>query len=296
MNLPSEYSPAGEQSDRIVATGPFIVEATIAGGTYLDVGFDMSQLDGEAVRWWSFVNPHLMVPEGEPRLENGILRFTTVTGSSFVIRPLRFGDGALVGDDNPTVPTTENESIQYLQMLAARLYAMHQGTLAPYPQESGEENLYLTRGADGEPLALVKISTSTPTLLRQDGGWRQLAEDEDDLLGETDMPVREDAVTAWDSGNIQRLEDLLMDDRFSPNDVTNVWLEVGDTDELERLLIQRSRDRVYQRTSHGTWEKAVPNEEAAALDVVWSAVNSWDTGELRKLWQAERFDANGDAA
>jgi hypothetical protein len=295
VTLPSEFS-YGPAQDGILATGPFHVDLVIDGDAYVDLGFDLSQADDKGVTWRSFDREHSVVPAGDVTIANSTIAFADANGDTFAISPLSLGDGALVGAEPAQPSPAPDDLVSAVRALGATIYSAYRsgsddGTLAP-----SENNLYLTRDAAGQPVALVKMSASHPTLLRQDNGWRPLRDDEDDLLGENDVPVKEDAVTAWDAGDIPRLERLLMDDRFSPADVTNVWLEVGNADELERLLIERSRGRIYERTDSGEWAPAQTDPDAATLDVTWGAVGAWDDGDLRRLWQAQGYDVNGDAA
>lgn len=295
MNLPEYFSLVESETEGVIASGPFVIEATIEGDRFVDLGFDMTRADASGVSWSGFDRVHLVVPQTDPVLQGDRIHIVDADGDTFVIRPLAFGDGAIVGYEDPSVPSNEEEMRQAVEFLAEYLYLGYTGRLSSDYAVS-EDNLYVTRDAEGEPIALLKMSSSHPTLLRQDGSWRQLKPDEDTLLGESDSPAREDAVTAWDSGNIQDLERLLLDDRFSPSEVTNVWLEVNDTDELERLLIERSRGRFYERTREGKWTPAQPNDEAATLDVIWGAISAWDAGELNRVAQAGEYDVNGEAA
>jgi hypothetical protein len=294
VNLPPDFSLISNGTDGVLATGPFVIDMVLDGERYQDLGFDLTELNDKGVSWSGLDHGHVIVPAAEPALVNREIRFTNHDGDSFVIRPLALGDGALVGFDDPSVPANELEGKRSLRYLAEYLYRGYTGeTVEPFLVS--EDNLYLTRSEDGEPLALVKMSGAHPTLIRQDSGWRPLGDDEDELLGTWDLPVKEEAVLAWDSGNIQELPGMTMSDRISPDEVSAVWLEVSDAGRLTRLLIQRSRDRFYSRVN-GDWKKATPDPNATTLDVSWSAIGAWDTGDLRRLSQAAPYDVNGQAA
>lgn len=295
MNLPDEFSLVSDDADGVIATGPFVIDATISGQRILDLGFTMTRVDESGIEWSGFERGHLVVPVAEPVLTGNRLTFEDADGDTFLIRPLSLGDGTLVGFENPLEPASDGEARQVVQMIGEYLYRAYLGeTDAPSP--ISEDNLYLTRDSSGEPLALVKMSASHPTLLRQDGRWRALEDNEDELLGHSDVPVREAAVLAWDSGDLPKLEDLLLDDRFSPSEVTNLWMEVSDAEDLKRLLVERSRGRFYERTRRGQWVPAKPDPDAVTADVIWSAVSAWDEGDLKKLSQLSPFDSDGAAA
>lgn len=287
--ISNALSPIGQPDEReALAYGPFIVEHRSPEGDRTYLGFLFNR-DAEEVTWLGLGHQHAAVPIGEPASEGDTIRFSSAEDGDYVLRPLGPEDAGLAGA--PEGVSTENLDPTVLAQAA------WDREFGPLPtEEIGEDNLYLTRNAAGEPLALMKMGAGFPTLLRQDNGWRPLADDEDGLLGASDVPVREDAVTAWDSGELQRLESLLMDDRFSPADVTSLWAEVGDTEELKRLLVERSRGRLYERTRDGKWEEAASDPDATTIDLVWGAVGAWDTGDLKKLTQAGEFDANGEAA
>lgn len=295
MNLPEQFSLV-DGNDGVIAPGPFVVEITLGEDHYVDLGFDMTKLDDTAVEWMSFTRLHFVVPAVPPVLQNNELLVTDADGDTFLFRPLALGDGVLVGSDDPSVPSNEEEAGQALEFLAESLYRSYTGETTDSPFDLTEENLYVTRDQDGEPLALIKMTSSFPTLIRQDNRWRALKDDEDELLGVDDSPVRQDAVIAWDSGNLQELGNLVLDDRFLPDEVLAVWLETDETDEIKRLLIERSRGRVYERTPDSKWIKATPNPDAPTVDVSWQAVGAWDDGDLRRLGQASRYDVDGEAA
>lgn len=290
--------PEAAPAPDALALGPFVIERVDGedGSSLSELGFDLVQADAAGVEWMGD-HPHLVVPTEEPAVVDGGLQFTQAgDGSTYVIRPLTLSDAALAGEPNlaPDSTIDEDEARALLVRLAETVWDHRIN--GNDPVEMGEDNLYLTRDDAGDPLALIKMGASFPTLLRQDNGWRQLRDDEDELLGASDVPVREDAVTAWDSGELQRLEGLLMDERFSPKDVLNLWAEVGDAEEIKRLLVERSRGRLYERTEAGTWAEATSDPEAATVDLLWSAIGAWDAGDLQKLNQVSEFDANGDAA
>lgn len=295
--IPAELSPGRSPEEMgVLATGPFVVERTDPGGpTFYTFGFKLTSLSAESVSWLGDTHVHELVPAQEPVSDGTGITFTDPgSGEVLRIRPLAPNDEAIadLGDDVALSNRLEPE--QRVAALADRIWSAQFDM--PTPIEMGEDNLYLTRDPDGSVLALVKMSASQPTLIRQDKGWRALADDEDELLGASDTPVKEQAVLAWDSGNLDDVERLLMDDRFSPADVINVWFEVGDTEELERLLIARTRGQIYERTHEARWRKATPNEDAPTLDVEWNAVSAWDAGDLRRIAQAQQYDTNGDAA
>jgi hypothetical protein len=294
----SPISPETVPTPNALAMGPFVVERVDGadGSSLAELGFDLVQADSSAIEWMG-EHSHLVVPAEEPITAGGALHFTQAAdGSSYVLRPLTVADAALVGEpDLDPDPSGDDETAKELVVRLAET-AWNRRINGEDPVEMGEDSLYLTRDESGDPLALVKMGASFPTLLRQDNAWRRLRDDEDELLGVSDVPVREDAVTAWDSGELQRLEGLLMDDRFSPSDVLNLWAEVGDTEEIKRILVERSRGRFYERTNAGTWAEAQPDPQAVTMDLLWSAIGAWDTGELQSVNDASEFDANGEAA
>jgi hypothetical protein len=295
MEIPAALSPiAPDGATPALAVGPFVVERTDDDGTLSDIGFLLRRADERMVEWEGSTHMHRVRPSAEPVVSGNVLTFTQPTdGARYVVRPLESTDSVLIDlpDDTPALGGDTGA----VTALAELIWSQHFGEVVGTP--AGEDNLYLTRAQDGEPVALVKMSASHPTLVRQDGGWRLLADDEDDLLGSRDVPVKADAVTAWDAGNIVQLESLLMDDRFSPIDVTNLWIELdGDTDKIKRLLAERSRNRFYERTKQGTWAPAQPDPDAVTVDVVWSAIGAWDTGDLDSVADVEDYDTEGDAA
>lgn len=301
IEVPGELSPIKPETTPApdaLATGPFVVERVDGedGSRVTSLGFDLLRADAQSVAWSGVDHDHEVRPGVEPALAGAEVWFTQpADGSTYVIRPLTLADASLAGEDLEVSDSLDEESARALFVALAQNIWDRRFADADLV-EIGEDNLYLTRTESGDPLALVKMGAGFPTLLRQDNGWRPLRDDEDALLGVSDVPVREDAVTAWDSGELQRLEGLLMDERFSPNDVLALWAEVGDAEEIRRLLAERSRGRVYERTPEGVWADADPDPEAATIDLTWSAVGAWDTGELKKLTQAEEFDTNGEAA
>lgn len=291
IEVPAALSPVSP--DDVVpslATGPFVVERVDTDGTLVDLGFFLRRADSRAVEWEGSTHAHLVRPGSEPVVSGDSITFTQpADGAVYTIRPLSGDDGILAGISGDS--STLDDSSALAELIWSQRYDEVQ------PAQVGENNLYLTRSKSGEPVALVKMSAGHPTLLRQDGGWRLLTDSDDDLLGASDVPVKSDAVTAWDAGNIPQLENLLMDDRFSPIDVTNLWVEVdGDTEKLKRLLAERSRGRFYERTKRGTWAPAKPDSDAVTIDVIWSAIGAWDTGDLRWIADVGDYDTEGDAA
>lgn len=290
IEIPKALSPIGQRDERTaLAYGPFIVEHSSLEGSRTYPGFLLDSDDEGRVTWLGYGHQHAVRPVQEPAAVGDAIRFSGADeDGDYLIRPLSPEDAQLAG-----APADVTLDADALTALAETVWSREFGV--PEATEISEENLYLTRDESGAPLALMKMGAGHPTLIRQDNGWRQLADDEDELLGHSDVPVKEDAVTAWDSGELQRLEQLLMDERFSPKDVLNLWAEVGDSTEIKRLLAERSRGRVYER-SQGRWVDAQPNPDAATVDLLWSAVGAWDDDDLRNLSQADEFDANGDAA
>lgn len=289
--ISNALSPIGQPDEReALAYGPFVVEHRSTEGERVYLGFLLNREEDGRATWLGLGHPHTVRPAGELATGGDTLRFSgSDEDGDYLIRPMGPGDAALAG-----VPGDVDAA--ELDVTALAEVAWSREFDEPDSSEMGEDNLYLTRDNAGAPLALLKMGSSFPTLIRQDNGWRSLADDEDDLLGTSDVPVREDAVTAWDSGELQRLEGLLMDDRFSPNDVLSLWAEVGDAEEIRRLLAERSRGRFYERTREGAWTDAKPDPKATTIDLTWGAVGAWDTGDLRKLSQAGDYDVNGDAA
>lgn len=290
IEISKALSPIGQPDERTaLAYGPFVVEHRSAEGDRVYPGFLLDSDDQGRVTWLGLGQPHTVRPAEEPAADGDAVRFSSADGSGdYLVRPLTPADARFVGA--PEDVTLDRDSIT---ALAETIWSREFD--APAATEAGESNLYLTRDESGAPLALMKMGAGHPTLIRQDNGWRQLADDEDELLGYSDVPVKDAAVTAWDSGELQRLEQLLMDERFSPKDVLNLWAEVGDSAEIKRVLAERSRGRVYER-SQGRWVDAQPNPDEATVDLLWSAVGAWDEDDLRNLSQADEFDANGDAA
>jgi hypothetical protein len=294
IDFPAALSPLGASEDSL-AEGPFVVERTDPDGTTAELGFHLDMTGDGYLRWRrNTTQPPLVLPSTEPVETDGVVTFESGT-ATYLIRPVEAGDEILGGITSPLVANPQTATPADLKALAEILRSRFYNGEPETPV--GENNLYMTRGADGAPLALVKMSSSHPTLVRRDGRWDVLSDDENDLLGDNDIPVRESAVTTWDAGDMQKLEKLLLDDRFSPIDVTNVWVELGgDSEKIERLLIQRSRDRFYERTREGAWVEATPKEDAATVDVIWSAISAWDDGELADLGAVEPYDEEGDAA
>jgi hypothetical protein len=294
----SPIQPETVPTPDALAFGPFVVERTDGqdGSVITDVGFDLVQVNAGGVEWMGDY-PHRVVPVNEPVVSDGALHFTQAAdGSAYVMRPLTLSDASLVGEPNLAPDSTLDDDAARDLVIKLAEAVWDRRINGEDPVTMGEDNLYLTRNESGDPLALVKMGSGFPTLLRQDNAWRQLRDDEDSLLGASDVPVREDAVTAWDAGELQRLESLLMDDRFSPSDVLGLWAEVGNAEDIKRLLVERSRGRFYERTAEGLWSDARPDPDAATIDLLWSAVGAWDTGELQNLNQAGEFDVNGEVA
>lgn len=299
IDIPGALSPIKPDpvsAPDALASGPFVFLRTdVEGDRIIDIGFDLLQADAAEVTWWDPDRSHTVIPTDEPVVDGSAIRFTQAEdGSSYVIRPLTVADSYLVGEDPPpSDPLSGSDGQQALVALAELIWSLRFSD--PIPVEMGEDNLYLSRDEAGEPLALIKMGSGFPTMVRQDSGWRPIGDDED-LLGVDDQPIREDAVTAWDSGNIQMLTALLVDDRFAPGSVLHIWAEVGDDESIKRLLIERTRGRFYERTADAKWEPAQPDPEATTIDLLWSAVGAWDSGDLRQLSQAQQFDVDGEAA
>lgn len=292
-DLFSGLSPLGEPQAPLLAAGPFVVERTDPEGALYDIGFDLSRADAGQVTWlgqWR----HSVTPVQDPKIENGVISFIQQgDGVQYTIRPLQPGDVYLAGSGYDAPPLTgPDDAAAAVRMLASVLHGQQFGD--PNPSSMGEDNLYLTRDGFGKPLALVKMHASSETLFRRDGAWLPLGED-DSLLGESDIPVRDGAVLAWDSGNLAGLKNWVSDDRFTPADATALFVELDADDGVARLILQRSQNRFYARRS-GQWVLAKPDPEATTVDVVWSAIGAWDDGDLKQLAQVEQYDVDGDQA
>lgn len=295
IEIPAALSPLGNDVEGVLATGPFVVERTDPNGTLYEIGWDLSRVDEESVQWLSSL-AHWVTPTAEPVVSGNTISFEQVQdGDKFLIRPMEPGDGFLAGvDDSGFVPANEQEAKQATLALAevvrSQLSGANQQTAV-----AGENNLYVTRNESGQPLALIKMSASFPTLIRQNSAWRPLQDNEDDLLGSVDTPVRAGAVLAWDSGNLSSLSDWVSDDRFSPNDAIRLWVELDNDNHVQHLFLQRSQNRFYDR-ANGRWVKGTPDPNAATVDVLWSAIGAWDDGDLMQLAQVEPYDVDGEQA
>lgn len=295
INIPAALSPLGNNNESVLAAGPFIVERTDPVGTLYEIGYDLTQADAHSIRWSGSLS-HWITPTGEPVVSGNTITFEQVQdGSKFVIRPLEAGDGFLAGmDDSAFVPANAQETQQAALALAEVIRSQLSGA-TPSTATAGENNLYVTRDQTGQPLALIKMSGSFPTLVRQNSAWRPLQDDEDDLLGSVDVPVRSGAVLAWDTGNLASVNNWISDDRFSPNDAIRLWVELDDRNHVQHLFLQRSQSRFYDRVN-GRWVRATPDPAAHTVDVSWSAIGAWDDGDLMQLAQVEPYDVDGDQA
>lgn len=295
IDIPAALSPLGNNIEGILAAGPFIVERADPGGTLYEIGWDLSHVDAESVQWLSFLS-HWVTPSAEPVVSGNTISFEQVQdGAKFLIRPLEPGDGFLAGvDDTAFVPANPQEAQQSTLALAEVIRSQILGA-EPQTSVAGENNLYVTRDSSGQPLALIKMSASFPTLVRQNSAWRPLQDSEDDLLGAVDTPVRAGAVLAWDAGNLRSLDSWVSDDRFSPNDAIRLWVELDSDNHVQHLFLQRSQNRFYSRVN-GRWVKAIPDPNAATVDVAWSAISAWDDGDLMQLAQVEPYDVDGEQA
>lgn len=284
-------SPLGAPTAPVLADGPFIVERTDPEGTLYDVGFNLTRVDAGRVAWagqWQ----HSVRPVQEPVVNAGRITFTQATdGNQFLIRPLQPGDFYLAGTGETPLVSTPEDAQNAVVALATVLRDQQFGDSTP--PVMGEDNLYLTRDQSGRPLALVKMATSHGTLIRLGGSWVPL--NSDDALGESDIPVRDGAVLAWDSGNLDSLKNWVSDDRFTPADALELWVEINDQNRVQRLFLRRTQNRVYSR-QNGVWVKAQPDPNAMTVDVTWSAIGAWDDGDLVQLAQVEDYDVNGDQA
>lgn len=286
-------SPLGDPQPPLLAAGPFVVERADPDGVLYDIGFDLARADAGRVTWmgqWQ----HSVTPVQDPKIENGIISFIQKGDAvQYTIRPLQPGDAYLTGssDDAPEV-TGPDDAAAAVKALASTFHS--QQFTESNPPSMGENNLYLTRDGSGKPLALVKMRASSETLVRQDGAWFPLGDNET-LLGESDTPVRDGAVLVWDSGNLAGLTGWINDDRFSPQDAVRLFIETDDADRVTRLVLQRSKNRFYSR-EQGRWVKAVPAADATTVDVVWSAIGAWDDGDLKQLAQVAPYDMDGDQA
>lgn len=292
--IPAGLSPLSEPADGVLAAGPFVVTVTGPDGSVSILGANLVRADADSVEWTD-KNQHVVHPAEPPIITDSTISFTQAAdGTQYRIRPIDPGDGDVAGlpDWAPPADPAEAESaiLALAQSAHDQLFGNPLGTVKP-----GEDNLYLTKSQEGTPLALIKMASSHGTLLRDAGGWRPLTDSDQHLLGATDIPVRDGAVLAWDSGDIRGVNRWVSDDRFAPSDAAELFVELDDNDHVSRLLLRRSRNRFYSR-ENGQWVPVLPDSATTTVDVTWSAIGAWDDGLLMQLAQVEPYDVDGEAA
>lgn len=292
--IPTGLSPLSEPADGVLAAGPFVVTMTGPDGSISTLGVNLVRADAASVEWTG-KDQHVVHPAEPPAITDSTITFTQAAdGTLYRIRAIDPGDGVVAGLPDWAPPADPAEAESAVLALAQSAHDQLFGDPLDAVQP-GEDNLYLTRSQEGTPLALIKMASSHDTLLRDSGGWRQLTQADEHLLGATDIPVRDGAVLAWDSGDLRGVNRWVSDDRFSPADASELLVELDENDHVSRLLLRRSRNRFYSR-ENGQWVSAAPDPAAATVDVTWSAIGAWDDGLLMQLAQVEPYDVDGEAA